>query len=507
MDMGPHRLPGRPEHVLGDDAAPGTLFDDERCRVRRLRSPDGRTVICKEARGNDAVARMRHETSILTRLEGVPGVSQLADTTRPGALLLRDDAAMPLLSAGGPRDLLRFASQLASIVASVHGRGVVHRDISTANVLLAGPDRMPLLVDFDLATTFVEETPGFTHHRDIVGTLPYLAPEQTGRSGFPVDHRADLYAIGAVLYEVATGAPPFGFGTDDELQLLHDILLRVPPPVPVGPPALAEIVGRLLEKEPSGRYQSAEGLAHDLAALCRSPQSPLRLGEWDFPPRLSAPTRLIGRDSDIAQLRQAFEQSLEGALRGFLVAGAPGVGKTALVNQLRPIVAARGGWYVTGKSDQFRPDAAAGALVQAIRGIGRMLLAEPEAEVAATRRAARGAPGSSGRPGRGGAAGVRRTAEDPTRAGTVRCGPHRGRGPAAPGSTRPAARGRVADRPAGGRAGRPAVGRPGHARPRGRGADRAGSEPGCCWWARSGSRRSTGRIRCRRCSNGGCASA
>ena len=68
----------------------------------------------------------------------------------------------------------------------------------------------------------------FTHHTEIVGTLGYLAPEQTGRTGRPVDERADLYALGATLYELATGTPPFGSG--DPLQLVHDHLARAPVP-------------------------------------------------------------------------------------------------------------------------------------------------------------------------------------------------------------------------------------------------------------------------------------
>ena len=101
---------------------------------------------------------------------------------------------------------------------------------------------------------------------EIVGELAYLAPEQTGRTGRAVDERADLYALGATLYELATGAPPFGVG--DPLRLLHDHLARVPvaPAVanPAVPAPLSEIILHLLEKEPDRRYQTADGLAYDL---------------------------------------------------------------------------------------------------------------------------------------------------------------------------------------------------------------------------------------------------
>jgi len=173
----------------------------------------------------------------------------------------------------------------------MHRREVVHRDITPANIVLSG-DGAPCLVDFALATSFAEIRLEFTHHSEIAGTMAYLAPEQTGRTGRPVDQRADLYALGATLYELATGEPPFGTGPLP--RLLHDHLARVPVPpaeaAPGVPETLSAIIMHLLEKGPDNRYQSADGLVYDLERL-RAPRADpgaaaARVGEHDVPVRL-----------------------------------------------------------------------------------------------------------------------------------------------------------------------------------------------------------------------------
>ncbi|MDT4905745.1 MAG: hypothetical protein QOH52_3761, partial [Pseudonocardiales bacterium] len=204
-----------------------------------------------------------------------------------------------------------------------------------------------------------------------------------------------LRALGRLLLaepedELATGGPPFGTG--DPLRLMHDHLARVPvPPTEVNravPGSLSEIIMHLLEKEPENRYQTADGLLYDLERLSDADAraaGDLRIGELDLPLLLLPPSRLVGRDAEVAALRAAFEEALTGGCRGVLVGGAPGVGKTALVHELRPVVTAADGWFVAGKFDQYRRDLDFDAGYQALRALGRLLLAEPEDELAKIR--------------------------------------------------------------------------------------------------------------------------
>jgi signal transduction histidine kinase len=332
---------------------------------------------------------------MLERLRGVPGIAELVDVPHlPGSILLEDEGARSLRELAKPvavDELVRLGAALARGLAGMHARGVIHRDINPANIVVS-PDGAPCLVDFASATSLAEIRPEFTHHTSIVGALSYVAPEQTGRTGRSVDQRADLYALGATLYELATGQPPFV--SKDPMRLIHDHLACVPAPLhevdPDLPAPLSDIVAHLLEKEPDNRYQTAHGVVYDLerfgavrAAGLRPVE--LRVGEEDVPVRLRPPSRLVGRGAELAALTAAFEDALAGRCRGMLVSGAPGVGKTALVHELRPVVTGADGWFVAGKFDQYRRDLEFDAGHQAFRALGRLLLAEPEEELATLR--------------------------------------------------------------------------------------------------------------------------
>ena len=213
---------------------------------------------------------------MLERMRGAPGIAQLADLPHdPGSIMLADVGGTSLADVPKPlagADLLRVALDLARAVAEMHRRAVMHRDIAPANIVISR-DGAACLIDFALASSLAELRPDFAHPSEIVGTLPYLAPEQTGRTGRAVDERADLYALGATLYELATGEPPFGSG--DPLRLVHDHLARVPvPPAQVNPEvatALSDDRLHLLEKEPDNRYQTADGLVYDLEQVRDAP--------------------------------------------------------------------------------------------------------------------------------------------------------------------------------------------------------------------------------------------
>jgi AAA ATPase domain/Protein kinase domain len=369
------------------------VHEGARSRVTRV-SRAGRTLMLKEPIGPDAEHRLRHETAILERLRGAAGVAQLADEPPSASMIALADAGPGTLAGLAkpvpPADLTVLSLRLALAVAELHRREVVHRDLTPANVVLAA-DGTPTLVDFARAAPLAETGAQSPPPSEIAGTLAYLAPEQAGRTGRPVDQRADLYALGAILYELATGEPPFATG--DPLRLIHDQFARVPDPPahvnPAVPEQLSRIIQHLLEKEPDNRYQSADGVVHDIERLrdgrtADGAASP-PVGARDFPARLPPPARLVGRDAQVSTLRAALADALAGRCAGVLVSGPPGVGKTALVDDLRSAVADNDGWFVAGKFDQYRRDMEFDGANQAFRALGRLLLAEPDDELARVR--------------------------------------------------------------------------------------------------------------------------
>jgi serine/threonine protein kinase len=155
---------------------------------------------------------------------------------------------------------IRYAAQIADALAHAHERGVVHRDLKGANVIVAAEGRVKVL-DFGLAKRVIEgpEEPTrtlepITESGCVAGTLSYMAPEVL--RGEPADARSDLWALGVMLYEAVTGTLPFGGGTAFEVTsaILRDSTAPLPEYVP---PGLAAIIQRLLAKQPGERYQRA----------------------------------------------------------------------------------------------------------------------------------------------------------------------------------------------------------------------------------------------------------
>jgi serine/threonine protein kinase len=192
---------------------------------------------------------------------------------------------------------LSLAIGVTDAVSAAHRQGILHRDLKPDNVMLTPDGRLKVL-DFGLAKLreggdegdrTTKETQSVTQDGRIVGTVAYMSPEQA--QGLPVDHRSDIFTLGILLYEMATGERPFRGNTN--LSVLSSILKDTPRPASELrddiPKALARMIQRALEKRPEDRYQSASDLRRDLEDLKRDVDSgELVLGTTTGRPRLVA---------------------------------------------------------------------------------------------------------------------------------------------------------------------------------------------------------------------------
>ena len=171
---------------------------------------------------------------------------------------IADEGRLPLL------DVLAIGEQIADALAYAHARGVIHRDVKPHNILLT-PDGQPKLTDFGIAR--VLEQPGLTLEGRVLGTGDYLAPEQA--AGDQLDARADIYALGILLYHALCGDVPFHAESYVETARLHAQapIPRVRDLRPDAPERLDAIVARALAKRPDDRYADAGELRDDLHAL------------------------------------------------------------------------------------------------------------------------------------------------------------------------------------------------------------------------------------------------
>lgn len=371
------------------------IHSGARHRLYRARIP-GRSIVVKVSSAEfraGVLPSTRHEYELLRELV-LPGIVRVvgsAPVANQLGLLMEDAGDTNLAAVIRSRpfatvDFMDIAVQLADAVAGLHGARLVHRDLHPGNIIWNSHSRIATLCDFVAARSFPTLAMENPNARLLEGTLLYMSPEQTGRTGRSTDWRTDLYSLGATFYEMLTGAPPFAAG--DAVALAHAQIARRPrPPHEIDskvPMALSRIVLKLLEKEPEQRYQSAEALAEDLREARNRWQrsksiEPFPLASHEIPRGLSIPDKLYGRDEELQALADAFARTCTGGREFVLVAGGPGIGKSALVSRLRSTVNAAHGHYAAGKFDQLQRSVPFSGLTQALRGLVQQLLTESEA--------------------------------------------------------------------------------------------------------------------------------
>jgi len=304
-----------------------------------------------------ARARIKREAQAMGRLGDHTNIVNVFDI---GEHEGQPYIVLPLMPGGDVEGLIEKApehrlpiEQAISVAKSVclgleyaHSKGIVHRDLKPGNVWLSA-DGTVKIGDFGLALAV--DLSRLTESGMMVGTFHYMPPEQA--MGGEVTAKADLYSLGAMLYEMVTGRPPF---VGDDAYGIIGQQINTPPVSPSWhrpeiTPALEALILQLLEKDPQRRPASA---AHVRQAL-----ESIEAGTISQAPSTEAPTAtgsplyrrvFVGREAELCQLQSAFDGAMSGQGSLVMVVGEPGIGKTALCEQLATYVALRGGKALVG---------------------------------------------------------------------------------------------------------------------------------------------------------------
>jgi eukaryotic-like serine/threonine-protein kinase len=291
----------------------------------------------------DAGTNLRREAAMLTRathpgLARIHAVGESVDGPYLVMELVQGRTLADLLDEGPLSEAAAatIAVDVAGALGEAHRLGLIHRDVKPQNVMVL-PDGHAKIIDFGLAARVDDVS------KAAAGTFAYVAPEQTGMLNRLVDGRADLYALGVVLYQCLTGQLPFTSPDLGELLRMH---ATVPAPdlrqvCPRVSWEFAAVVAKLLAKDPDDRYQSGAALIADLQPM---------IGDEDPEHPTGAEQELVGRDTELAELRAWWRRARRGDGAACLIRGAAGVGKTRLAAELAGDAAADSAIVLHGAS-------------------------------------------------------------------------------------------------------------------------------------------------------------
>ncbi len=308
---------------------------------------------------------------------------------------------------GVPIETERFMScaiKISTALSNLHYRDIIHKNISPDSILINSESGDLLISDSSLSSLQPNGQSNLNRGHLLDTMFAYMSPEQTGRMNRIIDHRSDLYSLGIVLYEMATGMLPFQ--ANDALGWVHCHIARSPHPpieiIPALPAPISDIIMKLLAKATEDRYQTAHGLKYDLEICLTRWEADgaidsFPLGTGDISERMLIPQKLYGRENDIATLLSAFERVISrGTPELVMISGYSGVGKSSLVRELYKPIIRENGLFISGKFDQYKSNIPYATFGDAFRELIRQILTESELRIESWKQQLHSALGLNG---------------------------------------------------------------------------------------------------------------
>ncbi len=301
------------------------------------------------------------------------------------------------------KEMLTVAIEATRVLAEVHQAGIIHRDLTSNNILVYDSSQGPKVKFIDFA--FAREIgPEGIVAEGLEGTLAYLSPEQSGRTDRKVDFRSDLYALGITLYELFSGQLPFQQSEPTELVHAHLAQKPIPPHEvePTLPPQISRIILKLMAKDPGDRYQTANGLLKDLEHCLQmmvevGEVNSFKLGSGDRMGLFRLPDKLFGRSDEMRYLQKGYDRVALGTMELLLLKGYAGAGKSSLASELGKYVSNQGGYYACGTFSQTQSSLPYQGTNEAFQDLAAQMLTESSSQLENWKRKILAAVGQNGR--------------------------------------------------------------------------------------------------------------
>ncbi|HMW04326.1 MAG TPA: AAA family ATPase [Leptospiraceae bacterium] len=374
-----------------------TIFEGNKYSIFRAEGIDNRNVILKifnsEHPTQIELNQIENEYKILEKLKKIEGVTQIITRGRfKGKIAFvfkntKGESLEKLIHKKIPLyTFFKIAKLIVAAIDRIHVQKIIHNDIKPSNIIYDSDTSNLEILNFGSSMEANGDYTLVDISQRLDRDLSYISPEQTGRVNHAIDMKSDYYSLGATLFHLITGRPPFL--VKDSIDLIYSHIAKEPisptkidPNIPEG---LSKIILKLLSKNPEERYHSSYGLLYDLESISSGQIIPedFQVGQKDFLSDFHIPKKLYGRENEVKQLTEVYYSMYNsGKPELALIQGGAGIGKSALVKGINEIVSDSRGFFVIGEYDQFNQSHAYSGIIKALSHLMQVLLTETEDEI------------------------------------------------------------------------------------------------------------------------------